>query len=522
MPMVALAWLVAVPVVAATPAERLLGPLMAELTQPQRRCEWAGAQLDDVERELSLYRAAMSSLAVQLDGVRLADTGDALLSTTFERRLLGPATVTAVLDAARLTRRMRVGDGQRLEVSFEDADGEVHPLFCGIVFASTRNERDGTLEVRAVRPRPGDERQNDRSFFELRRADVVRQLALESGLQVEVRDTRSRPVSNAIVQRRLADWIFMRRLAAEENMELTLGPDVMLYANSTFSAPAVTVPDRTFAELTWIEMIEVLAGEMGLVADVQETRPFPQISARQGADDLRFAHDLAARHERSAYPFGDKLLVRDDGHWRRNPSLRRERWTASAVDIARAIAARHRLPISAGRLRYPMLRARQHDQTDSEFLLSILAANGLRLVSADGRLEVRRATHIGAATDLLLLRATVSATGSRRAFSRTHGDVRAALMAPLDVPGTRVHLELGRARHPVGEAAFRLLATEPAGSASSLPARDAGDAARTLQEQLAEARPGAASSARESFLLDLVQVYRPTVLFLRTASEDPE
>lgn len=508
-----LVWVVlAFPVVAATPAERLLGPLLAEFTEHRPRCDWQAEHASHLERTLSLYRSEMTELVVELDGAPLRERAARVEVAVFETRLLGPATATVALAVGQPAARPR--PGQRLAIQFEDRAGVTRPLFCGIVFAVRVVPRSDRTIVDVVQPRVGAELVRSRQFSELTRADVVRFLAEQAGVPIEVQDVRPRSTLASVLQQDRSDWSFMRHLATLDEMTLNLKPDGFRYANSSFQTPPSVARSRTWTDMRWTDVVAQLAAFAGLASDIGVTDNYPTAAFRQNHEDLAFAHELGARHERSVYLDRQRLLVRDDGAWRRDPSLVSQTWQQPVPEIAASIMGRHDL---ASVVHVPVMRAvrlRQQQRRDSEFLLQALTDAGLYLQSTEGGLRVGKSTAPGDVTDLLTLRAAVWNEASRPGFSRSHGSVRDQLLAPLEVPSTFVELRIPAGTGSLAAPPSRSIALRPALLPSASARGDLGAVARDLQQALDAARATAGSNARERFLLDLIQVYRPTVTFL--------
>lgn len=301
----------------ATPAEALLGPLLGEFTGPQLRCEWIGAHSAGADRTLSLYRDSLSRLEIRLDGAPLAatDTG-ALILAMLEQNREGTTGVSVELDARRLSRRFAPIPGNTLEVGLVDASGVQHPLFCGPVVATRSDTGSARVALAALQVTPGSALRRKRTFSDMKRVDVIEQVANEQGLSLEVVDDVSRPTFARLVQNGQADWTFLRALARADAMELTLTPDPRLsYRQSSFSPPPAPVVSRLFSDMSWIEVIGVLAGELGLQLDIAEVETFPVMSFSQQEPDLAFAHRLAVQHGRSVFLGPGMLRIRNDGMW---------------------------------------------------------------------------------------------------------------------------------------------------------------------------------------------------------------
>lgn len=493
---------------AAGPGEDLLGELLPELTHPQNRCAALAAEADHLEATLSLHRAELTRVVVQVDGRALGDTETgALLELAFERRLIGPDTVRVRLSGSA----RGVTPRQRLEAFAVDPSGAMHPLFCGLVYAVDDDGRAGQVSIAALRPRAGRERARTREFMDMTRVEVIQAVANEAGLPVTVQSSRALSTLARVSQRHVDDWRFLRQLAGTEHMELVVAPGPGLrLADSTFTPPTPSMPQRQFTDMTWHDVVAALAAELGLQVDMAITQPFPVTTLTQADTDLRFAHALAAAHQHSVFLSGDRLLIRDDGVWRENPAIQSPaRLRSTALDLARQISRRYRLPLEAAGVGGAPITVARGRQTDSEFLLTVLADQGLRLEPRDGVLHLRRSIAPGDVADLLLLRATIVPGSRAPVLSRRFAAVRQQLLAPLDVATTELRLEIGPARRA------------PPASYRNPPQIDASPAAQAVAQGLAEGRSAAAGDARQQFLLDVAQVYRPTLIFLRSQQPSP-
>lgn len=504
----------------ATPAEQLLGVLMSEVTDPQNRCRWTARQLPHLEGTLSLYRMDRARLVAEVDGRSLADTAGLLRSSVFETRLLGPATVTLTLqqpDRGRLSVRV----GQQLSLSLRDGRGHAHPLFCGIVF-DRRSIGSQRIQVSALIPRAGKELSRSRHFSEMRRSEVVTTLAQDAGLEVQIDRSTPESLHQALPQRDVADWLFMSRLAEDDDMQLTLAPGPLIhYAHAAFNAPQAP-QQRKFIDMTWVDVVSALADEDGLQTDIQVQTPLITTTFAQNETNLLFAQDLAARHEHSAFVSSSSLVVRSDEIWQRNPALKSNGPVSIGIDdLARSIAARHRLPLTVRVPRQRRSVLKQREQTDSEFLFSTLAAHGMHLRSGSRGLLLDAARAPGDLADLLLSRVTVRASGVAGTLTRSYGAVRDQLIDPLNVPSRGLTLELGSPRTSRSLESIR----QPSPPATTslgldLGAGDIGSTSRRLDATIAEV--GKSADAREAFLSQLARVYRPTLLFLHRLAQVEE
>lgn len=507
---------------AAAPAgavETLLKPLLPELMLPQNRCAAETPDVPDLERTLSLHRETLVRVTVDVGGRPLGDTlSGAIGGLVFEQRLIGPDTVMVQVDRGGFV----PAAGDRLEVAGIDRTGERHPLFCGFVGHVQGATGRGAMDILAFRPRPGLEHQRSRQFQHMSRVEVVEAVAGEAGLAIQIEDTQSRPTLPHVAQNQEADWLFVRRLAAEDKLELTLTPESGLRLIESSFTPPDAFPPRPFTDMSWLEVVATLAEEVGLMPDIQEQASFPPVSFQQNESNLRFAHDLGVSYERSVYLLGaNGLRVRDDGVWRRNPALRSATYRLPPAELAAEIAQRHRLtletqgmPRGVAGQRQQGQRLIQRQQSDSEFLLAVLARSGLRLEPGSNGLRLRAAAAPGDAADLVRLRAVISTGGRAAALTRTYGDVRAQLLQPESVASTRLHLQLAArpalrfspARAPVSQM--------PSPNGSLMMAGDVTPAAVAVDGTLARHRRLAGNDPVRRFLGEVATVYRPTLIFL--------
>lgn len=502
--MLCMACLASALTIAATPAELLLAELSGEFTRPQLRCEWAGARVGELPLRLSLQRETVTGFSVLLDGRPIADTRSGSLSLLeLEIRLFGPTTAIATGTTALLGEARSIATGRQLEISFTDQTGRSHPVFCGTTITSMVDPRTGRVEIGAVQPRVSEEVVHNRQFTDMRRVEALMSVSNERGLQTIVHDLHERPVLQSITQNNQSDWRFLRNLAAADGMDLTLSDSAdLLLRNSSFVPPASSTRRRNWVDMSWLDIVRSVARENGLVPVFEETLSYPPISIVQVEEDLIFLANLATKYGRSAYLSGNRLRIVADDVWRPNPALRSITHTnLGPTDLAQRIANDLGLTLNWNAAPRAAKTYKQHEQTDNEFMLSVLAANGMRLERDQAGLLLIDLAAPGAATDLLLSRIRILAGGRRPAISRAFGDGAAQLLDPMAIPSTTLTLNLGGAAATHQTPQIRFLPTDVTGTAVDLEAA------------LSRVRAAARGNPRESFLAEGAQNHRPTLLF---------
>jgi hypothetical protein len=488
---------------AAATEEGLLGALQGELSRPQLRCAWAAAHFDRADRTLSLYREELASLFVAIDGVRIADSATGgVLRMEFETRLFGPAAATVTVDTARSPAATKTAAGSILEIGFTDQRRGAHPLFCGVIAAIHDEAGARRAHLVALLPRAGREQWRSAEYTNLSTVDVLQRVAGDAGLPLEVQDSRTHPVQPLVARKAVADWPFMRQLAASPGLELLLRSDgTLLLTPGAFAPPAPPAP-RSWTDLTWVEIAARLAAESGRALDAQLTGSYPRLALRQTTASDDFLVDLAVAQQASAWWTRDRLLLRADGAWSRNPAAQdAPTMTLTPLQLATLIARRNGLLLRAESLPASPVAVVRRQETDAGLLLRVLGTQGARLDSRSGVLYLRAAKAPGDVADLLARRIVIAGSANTaRRFERRHGEPRAQILDPEGIATTEVLLDLGTALAPSASPATRLA--------------DASRIAVELEAALGRlaARPPAAPHSR--FLQDFARTYRPTLIHL--------
>lgn len=493
----------------AAPEDALLAGLASEFREPQLRCEWQARQFDASTGRLSLHRTELTGLVVSVDGAKYADSASGgVQRLTFESRLFGPPSVAAVLDLRRIQSPERLQPGRRVEIHFIPAAGAPRPLFCGhavLVHFDTTQQR---ADVVALMPRRGPELQQSVTYSSVSDLDVLRSLAAQAGLTLNVQDRYARPVQARITSSGEASWTFMRRLAAGNSLELVLRSDGVLSAvNSSFAAPPVPAV-QTWTDLTWVEIATRIAASLGRSLDARLTASYPRQHSQQGTADEDFLYALANAQQVSAWFVPGRLILADDRTWAANPEVRTlPDAVMTPLQLLARVGPDHGLAVQIPALATRAATITQRGATDAEVLLRALEANRLRLAVTASGLAVQAARAPGDVTDLLLERITITgSTATQHSISRRYTPVRELLLAPVRLAATEVVLDLGTAMPLVKPAAFVL--AEPGAIAGAL------DAAIARLTQTTGQTP------ERRFLQDLARLYRPTLIHLYRLQPD--
>lgn len=485
----------------AAPEEDLLGALRGDLSRPQLRCEWVAGHFARADRTLSVYRQELARLYVAVDGIRITDSaGGGLRRIEFETRLFGPGSATVSVDTGRAPAAARARSGAQLEIGFTDRRGGAHPLFCGTIAALRHDASVRRTELVALMPRVGGEGRRSAQYTDMTLIDVLTAVAGEAGLQLEVRDTRPYPVQPVIVRKAMADWPYLRWLARLLSMEIVLPNDGVLRATPSAFTPPPLPASRDWTAMTWIEIAERIAAESGRRLDAETSADYPATDRRQRTATDDFLADLAADHEASAWWSGDRLVLREDRVWSRNPAAEdAPAMTIALQQFAAAIAGRHGLTLDAGAVPGVQTTVVRRQETDAQLLLRVLGTAGVRLDYRAGTLYLRAAAAPDDVSDLLLQRIVVFGSLAReRRFERRYGDPRVQIMDPEGVATTEVLLDLGT---------MLPLSDPPAGRLA-----DAASVAIELEAALGRLAARSVQTPQSGFLRELARSYRPTLL----------
>jgi hypothetical protein len=493
----------------AAPEDSLLAGLAAEFREPQRRCEWLARDYDSITGRLSLYRHELASLVVSVDGTIFADSASGgLQRLTFESRLFGPPSAAAVLDLSRIRNPERLKPGRRVEIHLRPATGAERPLFCGHAVLVNLDSALQRADVVALTPRRGPELQGSATYSNMTDLDVLRGLAAQARLTLNVPRLNPLPVQTQVTRNREATWNFMRRLAARNALELVLGSDGALAVTSSSFATPPALAVQTWTDLSWVEIVKRIASSLGRSTEALLTASYPRLRSQQGRADDDFLYTLVDAQSVSAWFAPGRVVLADDKAWFANPE---RRTVADVVMTPLQLLARvgpdHGLAVQIPPLTTRAATVTQQGATDAEVLLRELGTNQLRLSATAAGLTVQAAPAPGGVTDLLLERITITGSAAtQHSISRRYTPVRELLLAPERMAVTEVVLNLGTAMPAVKPAALALA--------------DTGTVAGALDAAIARFAQTTGQTPERRFLQDLARLYRPTLIHLYRLQPD--